>query len=87
MAVLLKQRRPTSPVPTDRDHEFLTEWLPVHDEDLTTWRHWFTHCRVRHVVKVQYLTRDGHTGPHYMIYTHRIKLNASGRASEWCCEA
>ena len=79
------QRRPTGPVPPDEEHEFLAVWLPHRDEDLAKWIRWFKACRVRHVVKIEYMTQNGHTGAHYMIYTHRLVIPPRGGAPRWCC--
>lgn len=84
MAVL-ERRRPTCPVPQDRAHEFLSEWLPKDDIDFQKWKAWFQAARIKYTVRVESMTLNGHTGQFYMIYTHRMMLDPSGRASYWCC--
>lgn len=83
---LYLQRRPTGPVPTDPDHEFLGVWLPHRDEDLESWIRWFKSCRVRYAITTDYRTQNGHSGAHYMIYTHRLLIPTRGGESRWCCE-
>lgn len=63
--------RPRGPVPADRRHAFLHEWLPIESAELTAWEVWLTRTRT------PFIRRD--CRGRAMLYAHRLCL---GR---WCC--
>jgi hypothetical protein len=84
-AIINDTKRPTCGIPLDRNHEFLKEWLPKTDAALQTWSRWFKATGGQFVIRVESMTRRGHTAQYYMIYTHRVTLTSNGRETRWCC--